>query len=55
MIKKKVLSATMGEMTVHLSPMALQDSFGLTNDGNNAENIDELLYIKRPQNGFPVI
>ena len=55
MIQKKVAHAVLGEMTVTLSPLAFQVEPSLSNDGNDAQNIDELLYIKKPMNGFPKI
>jgi len=51
MVEKKVFHIEQGDVKVSLSPMAFQEeaSFKM-NDGNNAENIDELLYIKKPNN-----
>lgn len=53
MIQKKVLHLKKDNIELVLSPLAFQPDVVMTNDGNSAENIDELLYIKKPKNGFP--
>jgi hypothetical protein len=53
MIQKKVLHLKKDNIELVLSPLAFQPDLVMTNDGNSAENIDELLYIKKPKNGFP--
>jgi hypothetical protein len=57
MSEKKALHVKCGEIEVHLSPMAFkQDEVKLDNLGNDAENIDSLLNIKRPKGAsFPRI
>lgn len=56
MIEKKAIQVSVGEIQVVLSPMAFEvKDVPMDTLGNNAENIDDLLYIKKPTNGFPKI
>lgn len=56
MIEKKAVQVKLGTIEVILAPVAFdRTDVPLDTLGNNAENIDELLYIKKPKNGFPKI